>query len=137
MGGCGSVEYINGSQQFMGMAAHDMLRRVQVRYHQSSGLKIWVVAMRPAVLLLLIAIGALAQNARAFQLFDHRRGEIGQLHPFQEQRLPRPTLPRKKDYNFHGHERHLHPSGGRRQGKYQLRVEMPAFAPEHAGNCPR
>ena len=44
---------------------------------RSSGAKTWVIATRPAVLLLLFALSALGQDARALQFFDHRRGEIG------------------------------------------------------------
>ena len=43
---------------------------------RSSGAKTWVIATRPAVLLLLFALSALGQDA-PLQFFDHRRGEIG------------------------------------------------------------
>ena len=105
------------------------MRRIQVRYPPSSASKTWVIAMRPVVLLLLAAISALGQDAPRTSSFS-----ITGVVKSGNTPIPGATVTATNSSTEAKATTSTDINGAytlqvAAAGKYQLRVEMPAFAP--------
>ena len=101
---------------------------------RSSGAKTWVVATRPAVLLLLFALSALGQDAPPSSFSITGVVKSGNT-PIPGATVTATNSPTEGQTTTSTDINGAYTLQVATAGKYQLRVEMPAFAPTHAGNC--
>jgi len=130
MSGRRSVECIDGSRNLQELPGMTCCADSRCGVLQSSGSKTWVIAMRPVVLLLLVAISVLGQDAPSAPSSFSITGVVKSGNtPIPGATVIATNSSAEAKATTSTDINGAYTLQVTAAGKYQLRVEMPAFAP--------